>query len=198
MEEIKKHANKLIAAIDARKGKGAATEILGIYAAPSGNETPEETALWAAGVIQRLEAFFHGEELISLREECACIKANKYSTYNTKYFKELRLKYQDDDTAYLKAVAEFMDGRGRCGRKVEYKDGKIISHFSFSNACCCNLIKGGWKKPPSITWCRCCQGTVSSIYRFVFTNKTMHTDIVETFATGGTDCVFATWFTDKC
>lgn len=42
-----------------------------------------------------------------------------------------------------------------------------------------------------------CQGTLKSIYQFVFSEKECHMDIVETFATGGADCIFETWYTDK-
>jgi len=49
-----------------------------------------------------------------------------------KHFPEIG-KNNKDDKKYLQAVAEFMNGRGRCGKKVEYIDGEIISHFGFGN-----------------------------------------------------------------
>jgi hypothetical protein len=79
-----------------------------------------------------------------------------------------------NDNDYLKAIAEFLNGRGRCGKKVEYIDGKIYSHYGFGDSCVCYVIKGGWQKLPTKTWCRCCQGTLMSIYK-----QTAHHVIVE-------------------
>lgn len=195
MENTKKHLEKLHSQIDKKLGKGKADGILHGLDYVTGNETPEEAVNWARAVTERLEDKINNENLISIREECACIKANKYSAYNKKHFKELREKYPDDDTAYLKAVVALLNLRKRCGKKVELIEGKIISHFGFGNACVCNVVKGGWKNPPSTTWCRCCQGSLKSIYQFVFADKECHMDIVETFATGGSDCIFSTWYT---
>ncbi len=197
MDNAGKHLEKLQKHIDAKLGKGKANEILAGINTLTGNETPAETADWAVKITDRLEKSIPQKDLIEIREECACIKANKYSSYNKKYFKEIREKYSDDDEEYLKAIAEFLNGRGRCGKKVEYIDGKIISHFGFGNSCVCYVVKGGWEKPPSTIWCRCCQGTLKSIYQYVFSDKDCHMDIVETFATGGTDCVFKTWYTGR-
>ena len=46
-------------------------------------------------------------------------------------------------------------------------------------------------------WCYYCQGALFRIYQFVFPEKSCQMEIVETHATGGKDCVFSTWYTDK-
>jgi len=196
MDNAKKHIEKMHKYIDAKLGKGKGSELLAGFEEITGNESPKEIAKWAASLSKHLELNIDEKDLIEIREECACIKANKYSAYAKKYFPEIR-KNNTDDENYLKAVAEFMNGRGRCGKKVEYVDGEIISHFGFGNKCVCYVIKGGWERPPSTTWCRCCCGTIKSIYQFVFPEKVCHIDIVETFATGGKDCVFRTWYAKK-
>jgi hypothetical protein len=195
MDTVKKHLEKLQTQIDRRLGKGTAEKILTGLDNVTGRELPQEAADWARAVISRLEDKIASEDLIAIREECACIKANKYSAYNTKYFKEIREQHPDD-TDYLRAVVDFLNGRGRCGRKVEFADGKIISHFGFGSKCVCTTIKGGWDHPPSAMWCRCCQGSLKSIYQYIYSNKICYMDIAETFATGGSDCVFVTWYTD--
>lgn len=195
MENAVKHLEKLKKQITLKYGLEEANRILAGLDHLTGEETAEQIGVWAKELSQRLEKEIADPDLISIREECACIKANKYSVYNKKYFPELRANYPDD-TRYMQAVAEFLNGRGRAGRAVEYKNGKFISHFSFSNHCVCYVIKGGWDKPPSTTWCRCCQGSLKSIFQFVFPEKQCHIDIVETFATGGSDCVFSVWYTD--
>jgi hypothetical protein len=197
MDNNKKHIEKLHKQIDINLGKGMGNEILNGFDDITGNETPDEIAKWATKLTERLEEKIDKEKLKHIREECACIKANKYSAYNKKYFPELRRMNPDNDNLYLKSIAEFMNKRGRCGKKVEYVNGEIISHFSFGKSCVCYVIKGGWKKPPSTTWCNCCVGTIKSIYQFVFDDKICNTDIVETFATGGKDCIFRTWYTKE-
>jgi hypothetical protein len=197
MDSTTKHLMKLHNQIDMNLGKGKADEILAGLDYVTGKETPQEAAEWARAVINRLEEKIDNETLISIREECACIKANKYSAFNKKYFKEIREKHPEDDEAYLKAVVDFLNIHNRCGKRIKYDNGRIISHFSFGKACVCTTIKGGWTAPPSTTWCRCCQGSIKSIYNFVFPDKVCHMDIMETFATGGTDCVFVTWYTEK-
>lgn len=196
MDNTLKHLEKLHKQVSLKLGKDQADKILDGLDYVTGEETPQEAAQWAGKVIERLESSIEEQDLIPIREECACIKANKYSAYNKKYFPQIREKYPDD-TEYMKAAAEFLNGRGRAGRIVEYKDGKFISHFSFGDGCVCYVIKGGWDKPPSTTWCRCCQGTLKSIFKFVFPEKVCHMDIIETFATGGKDCIFSVWYTDE-
>ncbi|WMJ88561.1 DUF6144 family protein [Anaerocolumna sp. MB42-C2] len=196
MDNAIKHLEKLHKQITLKFGKEQADKILTGLDYLSGEESSTQIAQWAEKLTKRLEESIEEQELISIREECACIKANKYSTYNTKYFKELRAKHQED-IEYMQAVAEFLDGRGRAGRKVEYREGVFYSHFSFGNSCVCYVIKGGWKNPPSTTWCRCCQGTLKSIFQFVFPEKLCNMDIIETFATDGKDCIFKVWYTDK-
>ena len=196
LDNIRKHCERLVKQIDSHIGNGMGEEILSGLCDVTGEETPQECAKWADDVSKRLEEKIDPNKLIQIRQECACIKTNKYSAYNRKYFKELREKYEDE-TEYLIAVASFLNGRPRVGRKVELVDGKIITHMGAGSTCGCFAVKNGWKRPSSITWCRCCQGTLFSIYQFVLPNKICHMDIIETHATGGSDCIFATWYTEK-
>lgn len=195
-DNTKKHCERLIKQIDLSLGKGKGREILSDLCDVTGKEEPQECAKWANAVSKRLEENIDSERLIQIRQQCACVKTNKYSAYNKKYFKELR-ENNEDETTYLKAVANFLSGRPRIGRKVEFVDGKIITHMGESKSCGCFVVKNGWDKPSSTTWCRCCQGTLYSVYQFVFPDKVCHMDIIGTHATGGNDCVFSTWYTDK-
>ncbi len=196
LDNIKKHCERLVKQVDFYVGKGKGKEILSNLCDVTGEETPQECAKWANDVSERLESNITPEKLVLIRQECACVKTNKYSAYNKKYFKELREKNADEKD-YLTAVANFLNGRPRIGRTVEFVNGKIITHMGAGNSCVCFVVKNGWKKPSSITWCRCCQGTLYSIYQFVFPDKVCHMDIIETHATGGSDCVFSTWYTEK-
>ncbi|MCL2136844.1 MAG: hypothetical protein FWH40_04900 [Coriobacteriia bacterium] len=195
METTQKHLIRLRKQIDARLGKGSAETVLaGIEGLEDDMSSRTETADWVITLIDRLETSLSPDDFKTIREETACIKANKYSAYNKKYFPQIRDQYPDDDQAYLKAVAQFLDGRGRVGKLVEYQDGKLVCHFGFGDACACSIIKNSLVKPPSTSWCQCCQGSVKSILQFVYLDKKCTMRIVETFASGGKDCVFEASF----
>ena len=189
-----KHLNKLAKQITLNCGEETSIEILNGLTYVTGNEDPKEAAAWADKITQRLEQYLNEKTIIKIREECACVYTNKYSTYNKKYFKELRENNKNEDD-YLKAVAKFLSGRPRIGKLVEFKDNFIVTYLGEKRKCGCFVVKGGWDKPPSKTWCRCCQGCLLSVYRFILPNKNCNMDIIETLATGGKDCVFKTWFT---
>ncbi|HEX9933581.1 MAG TPA: hypothetical protein VGB38_00170, partial [bacterium] len=105
----------------------------------------------------------------------------------------LREKNPNEDD-YLKAVAAFLSGRPRIGKNVELKNKEIVTYLGERRNCGCFVVKGGWEKPPSKTWCRCCQGCLLSVYRFILPDKRCNMDIIKTLATGGKDCIFKTWF----
>jgi len=193
-----KHDADIRRETDRRLGPGYAARMLAGLDAPGDAASSEALLAWAQEVSRRMETCIGEEDRIAIREACACIKSNRYSAYNKKYFPALRAEHPDDDAAYLAAVAAFMNGRGRCGKKVELAGGqRIRSYFQFGGRCVCDAVRGAWERPPSTTWCRCCQGTVKSVYQFVFADRECFVDIVETFATGGTDCVFDTWFGER-
>lgn len=194
--DISKHHEMLCKQVHKHVGKERGTQVLADIPTPTGEETPEQRAQWAALMCECLERSLDADAIIRIRQECACVKSNKYSAYNQKYFPRIRAENPYDED-YLKSVAEFLSGRPRIGRNVEYVDGKLITHLGEGRGCGCFVIKGGWEKPPSTTWCRCCQGTLFSVYQFVFPDKTCHMELIETHATGGEDCVFSAWYTDQ-
>ncbi len=190
--DIRKHYITLCRQIEKKVPKDRRAMLADIPA-PSGEETPEERAKWATEVSRLLECSLDPDTLADVRQACACVKTNRYSAYHQKYFPEIRRQHPDDE-AYLKAVAAFLNGRPRIGKKVEYRDGKLITSMGEEKGCGCFVIRGGWEKPPTTTWCLCCQGTLYSVYRFIFPEKVCRMAIVETHATGGSDCVFSAWY----
>ncbi|MGF7059673.1 hypothetical protein [Brassicibacter mesophilus] len=40
-------------------------------------------------------------------------------------------------------LADFLSGRPRIGRKVEFIDGKLITYMGVKNSCGCFAVKGG-------------------------------------------------------
>ena len=194
--DIQKHHANMCKQIEKCVGKEQGRKVLAVIPSPTGSETPKERANWAVAVSRCLEEALTEEQVTAVRQECACVKTNKYSAYNQKYFPKLRQENPDDED-YLRAVAAFLSGRPRIGKRVEYVDGKLITSMGEGKQCGCLVIKGGWEKPPTTGWCRCCQGTLRSVYQFVFPEKECHMDIIQTHATGGEDCVFMTWYEER-
>lgn len=191
--DIQKHHQNMCKQIVRYTGPDRGRQIADAIPVPTGHETPQERANWAANVTICLEQSLSQEEVIAVRQECACVKTNKYSAYNQKYFPKLR-RENPNEQDYLRAVAAFLSGRPRIGKHVEYVGGKLITALGEDKHCGCLVMKGGWEKPPSATWCRCCQGTLFSLFQFVLPEKKCRMDIIKTHATGGDDCVFVTWF----
>ena len=194
-----RHRNRLHKEIDRKLGKGKGEQLLKGFMNITGNESPEERAKWAHSLSEHLDKNIEEKILMEIREGCACYKTNEKSGFAKKTFPELKNKYPNEKD-YLNAVAELLNKRGRCGKKVEVKNGEFISHFYYGdkNKCVCGVIENGWKKPfSSKTWCWCCCGLVKSLYQYVFPDRKCHVDIVETLANGGKDCVFRTWYTKK-
>lgn len=194
--DIKKHHATLCRQIEKHMGKEQSIKILMDIPVPSGGETPQERAKWAELVTECLEKSCDKDQLVQVRQGCACVQTNKYSAYNKKYFPQIRQEHPDDEE-YMKAVAEFLSGRPRIGKRVEYIDRKIITYMGEGRDCGCFVIKGGWDMPTSTTWCYCCQGTLFSLYQFIFPEKTCRMEIIESHATGGKDCIFSTWYEEK-
>jgi hypothetical protein len=194
-----RHNARLYKEIDKKLGKGKAGQLLKGFMDITGNESPEERAKWANSLMEHLNKNIDKDKLIEIREECACFKCNKNSSFAIKYFPELRKNYPNENE-YINAVAEFMTKKGRCGKKAEVKKGEFISYFynGLLNECTCGVIKKGIVKPfSSTTWCRCCAGLVKSVYQYVFPGKMCHVDIIETIATGGKDCIFRIYYKNK-
>ena len=187
MPKLKKHIERVHKSIDARLGKGKGAVLLKRFENIDGNESPKETAKLSIDLINHLEKEIDKKNLSAILEECACWQKSPSAE---KTFSELRKKHSDD-VDYLKAVAH--------KKKAEYINGEIIAYFyrGKKNSCTCPLIKGGYDKPSSPAWCSCCLGFVRNIYKLVFPQKNCHVDIMKTFATGGDDCVFKIWWTDK-
>jgi len=196
LSDISKHHATLCKQLAKHIGKEKSADILAGIPVPSGNAEPYERAEWATQVSECLERFLDKAHIVQVRQGCACVQTNKYSAYNKKYFPELRKEYPNDEE-YMKSVAAFLSGRPRIGETVECANGRFIIHLGERKGCGCFVIKGGWEKPPSTTWCYCCQGTLFSLFQFVFPEKTCHMEIIESYATDGRDCVFSAWYTDK-
>lgn len=192
-ENKQKHYLRLCKAMNKIIGQERASKLLPIIKPVEDEEDSEINFQWASLVSTTIENHLTTEEGIKIREQCSCITTRS----KTSLIKKLRdfRNTARNDSEYLAKIAEYLDGRGRCGKKVEYSNGKIYSHWQFGNQCVCHLSKGKWKKSPSLLWCECCKGSALSVFKQLFDNKECHSKIVETFALeGASDCVFEFWW----
>ena len=158
--------------------------------------TPEVKVCWAREMMQRMDAALDPDTCIRIREECACLLSNQSSIY-ARTFRKLRNQYPDDDD-YVDAVVNYLNSTTplrRCG-EVTREGAKIYSVIARGKCACPVLRDGldGLKGTISRTWCHCSKGSLLSVYRFVFPEKTCRMEIVKSIASGAEECRFVTTF----
>lgn len=155
------------------------------------SSSPEAKAQWAYEVIKRMDEILDSDTCIKVRENCTCLKSNENSIY-AKTFRKLRKQYMGEDN-YIDEVVKYLNGTKplrRCG-KVSREGDRIISVIA-EGRCDCPTIREGLKQPISITWCHCCKGSLLSVYKYVFPDKTCKMEIIESVAAGGSTCTMIT------
>ena len=154
---------------------------------------PEAKARWAVEMMRRLDDALDEATRIRVREGCACVFSNESSVY-ARTFRRLRKQHSDDD-AYLNEVVAYLDGTRplrRCGEVTRVGD--VIHSVIGRDNCGCSVVREGLGEPISMTWRHCCKGSLLSVYRYVFPERTCEMGIVSTIATGGNACHFVTTY----
>ena len=152
---------------------------------------PEVKAQWAYELMERMDRLLDEETCIKVREGCACVQSNEKSIY-AKTFCKLRKLYPDDED-YIREVIAYLNSTEplrRCGEVTRQED-EIYSVIA-RGSCECSVVREGLSQPISKTWCQCCKGSLLSVYRHVFNDRTCEMDIVRTIATGADECCFVT------
>jgi DNA integrity scanning protein DisA with diadenylate cyclase activity len=157
------------------------------------SSSPETKAQWAYEAVRRMDETLDSDTCIKIRENCTCLKSNENSIY-AKTFRKLRKQYKDEDN-YIDEVIKYLNDTKplrRCG-KVSRKGNRIFSVIG-EGKCSCPTIREGLKRPISVTWCHCCKGSLLSVYRYVFPDKTCKMEIIESVAAGGKTCKMVTMY----
>jgi hypothetical protein len=152
---------------------------------------PEVKADWAREMMRRMDETLPPETRIAIREGCACVLSNEKSIY-ARTFRKLRRLHPDDDR-YLDEVVAYLNSTTplrRCGEVT--RDGDKITSVIAHGACSCSVLREGVREPISVTWCHCCQGSLLSVYKHVFPDRTCAMEIIGTVATGAEECCFVT------
>lgn len=193
MDDVSKASDRLNKAVRLALGKEKAAGLLPLLEPASDSDSPRNTYEWAERICRVLGEKVDEQTAVRIRENCSCIMSrNRTALVNR--LRGLR-EGSASDGEYLQKVARELGRNGRCGKKVEYRDGRIYSHWQFGDRCVCHLSKGEWARPPSLLYCQCCKGSALSVYRPLFDDKVCCSEIVETFAMeNAKDCVFAFWW----
>lgn len=153
----------------------------------------EIKAKWASEVVKRMDELLDINTCISIRENCACLKSNENSIY-AKEFRKLRKQYKDDDEYIAEAIKYLNETKPlrRCG--AVSRQGDRIYSIIAEGRCDCPTIRTGLKEPISITWCHCCKGSLLSVYKYLFPEKSCKMEIIESVSTGGNTCTMITTY----
>ena len=157
------------------------------------SSSPEVKAQWAYEVVKRMDEVLDSETCIEVRENCTCLKSNENSIY-AKTFRKLRKQCTDEDS-YIDEVVKYLNDTRplrRCG-EVSRKGDRIFSVIA-RGRCACPTIREGLKQPISVTWCHCCKGSLLSVYKYVFPDKTCKMEIISSVASGGDTCTMVTMY----
>jgi hypothetical protein len=154
---------------------------------------PEVKVDWARELMRRMDEMLDPETCVQIREGCACVLSNERSIY-ARAFRKLRKQYPGDD-AYLDQVVGYLNATTplrRCGDVTREGD-RIYSVIAYGQ-CACPVLHGGLHGPISVTWCHCSKGSLLSVYRHVFPERTCEMEILRTVATGAEECCFVTTY----
>lgn len=157
------------------------------------SSSSEVKAQWAHEVIKRMDEVLDSETCIKVRENCTCLKSNENSIYAVT-LRKLRKQCTDGDS-YIDEVVKYLNDTKplrRCG-EVSRKGDRIFSVIA-RGSCACPTIREGLKQPISVTWCHCCKGSLLSVYRYVFPEKTCKMEIISSVASGGDTCTMVTMY----
>jgi len=157
------------------------------------SSSPEVKAQWAYEVVKRMDAILDSDTCIKVRENCTCLKSNENSIY-AKTFRKISKQYMDEDS-YIDEVVKYLNDTKplcRCGN-VTRKGDRIFSVIA-EGRCGCPTIREGLKQPISVTWCHCCKGSLLSVYKYVFPDKTCRMEIIDSVAAGGNSCTMVTMY----
>lgn len=152
---------------------------------------PEVKAQWAREMMERMDRTLDEDTRKRVRERCSCVSSNENSVY-AKTFRRLRRQYPLDEE-YVGQVVEYLNGTKpllRCGEVTQL--GSEIYSVIARERYECSVVGKGLSRPISRTWCECCKGSLLSVYRYVFPEKSCHMEILRTVATGARECRFVT------
>ncbi|RDE14223.1 MAG: hypothetical protein C4K49_07810 [Candidatus Thorarchaeota archaeon] len=152
--------------------------------------TPEETALWMKGAIDRLDKTVDKTKRTQIMELCGrnCAQVNKGLVER---YRKKRVKFESLDNFI---VAE--EKNPQKGTRIE-RAGNVVYHYytpeSYGQGlrCFCALFRGLPKKErASLTYCNCSKAFVETVWQAIV-GKPVKVDLIESSISGAKECKFA-------
>lgn len=171
------YVNKLAKAMDQVVGKKLRSEILVDCEQLTSKDRKERRADAMKSVMTNMEHLLPEEDVIKIREECACKPQKFVSTI--KAIKKESIDYNErlkklQDTGFAGVVIKKSENTLR----VEFRTQK----------CFCGMV-GKSKTDIPLSWCHCCKEHIRWLYKETL-EKDIIAKLISSVVAGGEDCVF--------
>ncbi|WP_425449314.1 DUF6144 family protein [Dethiothermospora halolimnae] len=171
------YINKMARAMDRVVGKELRTEILTDCEDLKSKDKKEKRGEAMRVVMNKMGDLLSKEEIIRIREECACKPKKFVSMVNT-------IKKDTDD--YTKRLDK-LQNTGFAGVITKNVDNMLRVEFKTSK-CFCGMVGKSKSNIPRL-WCHCCKEHVRWLYEKVL-EKEIDAKLVSAVIAGDEDCVF--------
>lgn len=141
--------------------------------------SPNEQAHLGKVIMNRLDESLSLETIINIRHIHPC----NISKGQIEKIKELKHKFINMDDI-IRGYSEFL-----YPGSVRKEDGTLVVSFGLNKCVCGMLRKLEIYETMPKSWCECCNGHVIKMYSTIF-ERPVSSEIVETIACGGKDCIF--------
>lgn len=160
-------------------GEEIANEIFPEYHTLPDKMPAQEQAKLGEIVINRMDQLLDKETVVKIRQKHTCNLTKK----QIQEINELKERSQSFDKFFIEYSKLLSPGY------VKKDEDLLTVSFGWDKCVCGMFRKLDSYEPVSKTWCECCNGHVIKTYSLIC-GKTVESEIQETVACGGNDCVF--------
>jgi hypothetical protein len=165
--------------LDEYVGEEVRKEIFLGYDEISNKVKPEEKAVYAKKLMERMDSMLDDETRIKVRRACSC----NLSKLQIAEIDDLMNQYDEINNFLIEYSKTLEPG------SIKKLDDKLLVSFGWGHCVCSVFKKAKTYEPVSKTFCECCNGHVQKWFEYIF-KKPIDTEIIKTIATGGDDCLF--------
>lgn len=160
-------------------GEDMAIKLFPEYSTLPDKMPPQEQVQLGKVIMNRMDELLDKDTLIEIRQKHCC----NPSKQQILEINELKEKSSNLDEFFMEYSKYLSPGYVK-------KDGDLLTvSFGFTKCVCGMFRKLEKYEPISKTWCECCNGHVIKTYSMIC-DKIVTSEIVETVASGGKDCIF--------
>lgn len=160
-------------------GYDIATKIFPEYLTLPDKMPAQEQAKLGKIVMDRMDELLDRDTIVKIRQKHTCNLTKKQA----QAINELKEKSQNLDEFCVEYSKLLSPGY------VKKDEDLLTVSFGWDKCVCGMFRKLDSYEPVSKTWCECCNGHVIKTFNFIC-GKTVESEIQETVACGGKDCIF--------